>query len=217
MSQQINLFNPIFLKQKKVFTALAMAYALALLAAGALSVAYYGKHQIGALQKEAVATTALLAQKRARQEKVAAEFAPRQRSKELETQLAAAEAELKELEHVSGVLLRGEFGNTQGYSEYFKAFARQHVSGLWLTGISIEGAGNEVGVRGRALEPSLVPNFIGRLRNESIMQGKTFGSLQINRVTQAKLVAADGKAANPGGLAPFVEFSLQSAIDVVRE
>ena len=36
MSQQINLFNPIFLKQKKIFSAAAMAQALCVLLGGVL-------------------------------------------------------------------------------------------------------------------------------------------------------------------------------------
>lgn len=92
-------------------------------------------------------------------------------------------------------------GDTTGYAGYFKALARQNVSGLWLTGVSV--AGPDIGVRGRALEPALIPDYISRLTRESVMRGKTFGSLEIS---QAELANKDG-AAEP---APYVEFSLQS-------
>ena len=41
-------------------------------------------------------------------------------------------------------LKSGGIGNTKGYSEYFRAFARQSVSGLWLTGFDINGDGAQM-------------------------------------------------------------------------
>ena len=206
MTQQINLFNPIFLKQKKVFTTAAMGQALGVLLVGMLALAFYGKQNSASLQRQADAGATQLVAKQAQLAKANTEFAPRQKSRELELQLAQAEAELKALREVSGVLQRGELGNTSGYSEYFKALARQNVSGLWLTGVSITGAGTDIGVQGRALAPTLVPGYIGRLTHEQVMQGKTFGSLQISQ-PETKKAGSDAVEA-----APFVEFSLQSSM-----
>jgi hypothetical protein len=115
-----------------------------------------------------------------------------------------ARARLQALRDVSGVLDRGELGNTQGYSEYFKALARQNISGVWLTGVSISGAGAEIGVQGRALDAALVPAYLGRLTHEQVMRGKAFGSLKINQPASAKDA--------PAALAPYVEFSLESTL-----
>lgn len=208
MSQQINLFNPIFLKQKKVFSAKAMAEALGVLLAGGLALVMYGQQRVAVLEKDAAAAKAQLVLKEARQAMVNAEFAPRQPSRELETQIAQAEAQLRALHAVAGVLQRGELGNKTGYADYFKAFARQNVDGLWLTGVSIAGAGTDIGVRGRALEPTLIPGYIKRLTRESVLQGKSFASLNIS---QPQLKGADG-ATEPPAAVPFVEFSLQSGM-----
>jgi hypothetical protein len=203
VSQQINLFNPIFLKQKKVFTAVAMAQALGVLLAGALMVAFYARHNVAALQREADSGRERLAQREQRLAKVKVEFSPRQKSAALDAEIAEAEARLKALRDVSGVLERGELGNTSGYAEYFKALARQNIAGVWLTGVSISGAGNELGVQGRALDPALVPAYLGRLTHEQVMRGKAFGSLKIGQPAPGK----DG-AAPP----PYVEFSLESTL-----
>jgi len=204
VSQQINLFNPIFLQQKKIFTTATMARALGVLLAGGLLMVAYGRSSVAALEKEAAKTSALLVTRQAKLEQVNIEYAPRKKSVELETQLRQAKAELAALSEVAGILRRGELGNTDGYSGYFKALARQNVDGLWLTGVSIVGAGNDIGVRGRALDPALVPGYLGKLAREGIMQGKAFTSLQISQPAPAK--AGDGKPVT----APFVEFSLQS-------
>lgn len=199
MTQQINLFNPIFLKQKKIFSAGAMAQALCVLLAGVLAVAFQARQNVAALQSEADAGRDRLAQREERLNKVKADFAPRQKSAELDAQVAEAEAQIQALRNVAGVIERGELGNTRGYAEYFKALARQNPSGLWLTGVSISGAGNELAVQGRALDPALVPAYLGRLTHEPVMRGKAFGSLKISRAGARDVPAA-----------PFVEFSLDA-------
>jgi hypothetical protein len=207
MSQQINLFNPAFLQQKKVFTATAMAISLGVLALGLAAVGVAAKLRADSLQVQAKAGAAQLDKSRKRLASVTAEFAPRQQDPKLAEELALAQGELGDLKDVAGVIERGELGNTQGYAEYFRALARQSVDGLWLTGVSIAGAGLDIGVRGRAMDPALVPGFLGRLRNERVMQGKPVGSLQIGEPAPLK-VLKDGKETSAP--APYVEFSLQS-------
>ena len=209
MSQQINLYNPVFLQQKKIFSSRTMAAALLLLFAGVGALTLYGNMRLKALQKEADAGAAQLAQKEARLASVRTEFAPRVKSADVEAELAEVESQLAALREVSGVLARGELGNTQGYAEYFRAFARQHVDGLWLTGVSILGAGTEIGVRGRALDPQRVPGYLNRLTLEPILRGKAFGSLQISQGAAGTRTDDSGKT-TPAP-APWVEFSLQAA------
>lgn len=207
MSQQINLFNPIFLKQKKIFTAAHMAQTLGLVAAGALLLAVYGAVKTSELEKHAAAGKAAAAAAQARLAQVTGEFPPRQKSKELEAEVAHVQGELKSLREVQSVLERGELGNTAGYSEYWRAFARQSVSGVWLTGVTVVGAGKEIGLEGRALQPELVPGYIQRLTREAVLQGKTFGSLEISRPGATPAGTAGASAASAVG-APFVEFRM---------
>jgi len=208
MSQQINLFNPAFLQQKKLFTAAAMAIGLGALALGLAAVGVAEKVRVAGLQAQADRGAAQLERARTRLASVTAEFAPRRQDPRLAEEVAQAQGELGDLHEVAGVIERGDLGNSQGYAEYFRALARQSVDGLWLTGVRIAGAGLDIGVRGRALDPALVPGFLGRLRNERVMQGKPVGSLQIGEAAALK-VLRDGKESSAP--APYVEFSLQSA------
>lgn len=212
MSQQINLFNPIFLKQKKIFTAVHMAQTLGVLLLGALAIAAYGTVMTSDLEKHAAAGKAALAAREARLAEVVREFPPREKSKEMERELANKLAEVRALQDVQGVLQRGDIGNTAGYSEYFRAFARQNVHGVWLTGVNIVGAGKDIGMEGKALQPELVPGYIQRLTREAVLQGKTFGTLEIGR-PPAPAVAGGGaeSATTPAASqSPFVEFKLLS-------
>lgn len=208
MSQQINLFNPVFRRQKKIFSSKTMASALGVLVLGITALAVYGERQVATLEREAARGAERLAQKQASLASVTTEFAPRKKSAELAAELAQAEAQLAALERISGVLERGELGDTGGYSEYLRALARQSVDGLWLTGLSINGAGSEIGIRGRALDPAQVPGYIGRLTTETSLRGKSFASLRIDEAAPISQAGADGKMATVA--APYVEFILQA-------
>lgn len=225
MSQQINLFNPIFLKQKKVFTALPMAEALGVIVAGALLLTWYAGQRVADLERSAAAGKTLLADRERRLVEANKQFAPRQKSATIANDVAQAEAELRSLQQVESVLRDGTLGNAAGYAEYFRAFSRQNVNGLWLTGVSIVGAGNDIGVQGRAMQPTLIPAYIARLTSERVMHGKSFASLDISRpeaqpmpaaapppsATAAAGAAAPAAAPVPASTtAPFVQFSLQS-------
>jgi len=240
VSQQINLFNPIFLQQKKIFSTRTMAQALGVLVLGVTAMALYGNARVASLQQQADASAAQLKAREARLVAVNAEFPPRQKDPALAEAVAEAERQLGAMREVSAVLQRGELGNTRGYSEYFRALARQQVEGLWLTGLTINGAGTEIGVRGRALNPAAVPGYLTRLTREPVMQGKAFGSLQMSEgmrgpealpAASAAVTPAPDPAANPavnaaaagpaGSLAPaarapWVDFSLQSNSETPR-
>jgi hypothetical protein len=208
MSQQINLFNPVFLQKKKRFTAAAMAASLGVLMLGLAGLSVAAKLRLASLQAQAEQGAAQLERTQKRLASVSAEFTPRQQDPKLAEELSQAQGELVDLKDVAGVIERGELGDTAGYAEYFRALARQNVDGLWLTAVSIAGAGADIGVRGRAMDPALVPGYLGRLRNERVMQGKPVGSLQIGEAAALKTVRDGKETSTP---APYVEFSLQSS------
>jgi len=203
--QQINLFNELFEEQTQRFTARTMAIGAGALVLGLAGVGVYNSMRLADLQREAAAGAARLDKAQKRLASVNAEFAPRRQDPKLDGELADANAQLDALHRVSDTIKGGDLGNTQGYAEYFRALARQRVEGLWLTGVSVGGAGRDIGVRGRTLDPALVPGFLGRLRNEQVMQGVPVGSLQIGEAAAIKVAGKEGTVA-----APYVEFSLAS-------
>jgi hypothetical protein len=120
----------------------------------------------------------------------------------LQDELKRFEAEAAAQKEILDTLKTGVIGNTEGYSEYMRAFARQTLSGLWLTGFAIDSDGSQMSLNGAALNPSLVPTYIQRLSKEKAMKGKTFSYLQMQ---QPKTMPAQSAAKS------YVEFSMQSA------
>jgi hypothetical protein len=186
-----------------------MAAALGVLVLGLVGTGVYAKVRVTGLETRVARGEEQVRAAQKKLEAAAAEFAPRAKDGRLEAELAEAQAGHDALQRVADVIRRGDLGNTEGYAEYFRALARQSVDGLWLTGVTITGAGTEIGVRGRALDPALVPGYLARLRNERVLQGKPVGSMQIGQAAAVRVRGADGKDTDTP--APYVEFSLQSA------
>lgn len=209
MSQQINLFNPIFLKQKKYFSAVAMAQALGLILLGALLLSVYSRYQFSGISNAATNAAAQLTLTQAQLDKVTMEYAPRQKSQSLEANVNKMQAEVQSLQQVFDALEKGEIGNKDGYSAYLRAFAHQIGNGVWLTDFIIVGAGTEMGLQGRALRPELVPAYINRLKQEPIIRGKTFSTLAIQLPQEPVNAALPASAARAA--APYVEFNLHSS------
>ena len=215
MSQQINLFNPAFQPQKQVFTAATMALSLLVLVGGIAALASYGRMQTAGLEAQASAGAMQLERKQARLASVNLDFAPRQKNKDLDAEIAEAQAQLAALRDISRVIERGELGDTAGYAGYFKALARQSIAGLWLTGVSVSGGGRDIGIRGRTTDPATVPGYLARLTGEPLMQGKSFASLSISQPAKVDTAGADGKP--DVAAVPWVAFSLQSVPEEPRK
>ena len=211
MSQQINLFNPIFRKQKKYFSSVTMLQALGIICLACALLSVDALRRSRALQTQAAATDALLAARQQKLTEVRTQFAPRQKSPTLAAELKTAQEELAMLANAAATIEHGGFGDTRGFSGYFRAFARQSVDGLWLTGLDISANGAQLNVQGNTLQAELVPQYMHRLGAEPGMQGKAFLSLDIG--------AAPAQPAAPGAASPavlaraptYLSFKLQSS------
>lgn len=200
MSQQINLFNPVFLTQKKYFSVLTMLQALGMIVLGSVLFYGYALYQVAQMSKQTEDMDKRYAAEQARLINFANEFSPRRSSQLLEEQLKSLESQAAAQETLLNMLKSGAIGNTEGYSEYMRAFARQSVNGLWLTAFDITGDGAQMSLSGAVLNPQLVPVYIQRLGKERIMRGKTFATLQM----QQPKPEADKPVAR------YVEFKLRS-------
>lgn len=202
MSQQINLFNPVFLKQKKYFSVRAMLQALGLIVLGSAVFYGYAMYQVAQLSRQADEMGKRYTTEQTRLAKATREYALQQSGKKLEDELKQAEAQLAAQEIMLTLLKSGALGNTEGYSEYMRAFARQSINGLWLTAFDITGDGTQMSLSGAVVNPQLVPSYIQRLGRERVMHGKTFSTLQMQQPKK------DGDRLVPR----YVEFNLRSTV-----
>jgi Tfp pilus assembly protein PilN len=203
MSQQINLYNALFLKEEKHFSARTMAQALVAIAVGVLGLYGYGLFETRSAEKLAEQYRDQLATQRDQFAKFGSKIAPQAPSKALESDIARLESEIKARQATLQAFSTGELGNTAGFSEFFAAFGRQAMPGVWLTAVQIADSGNDLIVRGRVLRPELMPSYLRALNKEPMMRGR--------RVTEMKLAAKSPAApAKSPAIEPerFVEFIL---------
>lgn len=201
MSQQINLFNPLFLKQKKYFSSVTMLQALGLLLLGMVVFYGFALWQDRMLGRQALESTYAYEQQKLQFAKVTAELNPEKREAQLEQDLKSTEAAIASRQTLARQLQTGVLGNAIGYSEYLRAFARQTVQGLWLTSIQIVEGGDQLTLSGRALQADLVPVLIKRLKGESVLRGRPLDALAITR---------GGAGGEAGGVRGIVDFTVSS-------
>lgn len=204
MSQQINLFNPAFIKQRKYFSLLTMLQGLGLIVAGSLLFYGYAIYQVDELRKQSEESGKRYRAEEVRLARYAAEFSPQQANQALQDEVRRLEKRIADQAELIEIIKSGAVGNTTGYSEYMRAFSRQVAQGLWLTGFKVTGDAAQISLSGAAIAPDLLPAYIQRLSKESVMRGKTFSTLQMR---QPKVDTSQG------AIPRYVEFILHSGPD----
>lgn len=197
MAQQINLFNPIFLQQKKYFSAVAMLQALGLLLGGILAFYGYAVSESRALARVAADTRQQLQSQTGQVARLTREFSPEGASRLLAEEVERASARLKQREELLATLRAGGLGNTGGFSRYLAAFARQPVGGVWLTGFTLGGDEAELRLSGKVLHSDLVPAYIRVLNREEVMRGRRIAEMRLTAREEKEAPVTAAPGANP--------------------
>lgn len=208
MSQQINLYDATLRRRREWLTAAHLAAACGLLLAALGGWGTSARSEAQSLESEAAA---LAPRVKALQEQVQAmdkAIAVRKPDPRLEEELVAQRAFLATRSEVLDILKKGLGAEAAGFAEYLRGLARQTPSGLWLTGFSVASDGSAMEIRGRTLDPSLLPDYIQRLNAEKAFRGQAFSALQL------KAGGAPGPAAaeQAGAPAPGVDKAAAPAV-----
>jgi hypothetical protein len=204
VSQQINLYNPGLLPKPDFFTGKPILITLSALSL-TLVLAYGWTAWLAsrAVAREQLSSGSL-AQTQAEITRLSQEVSGRKPSAQLAAELEGIDSLLAGRNEVISVLKSGVLGDTKGVSEYFRAFARQSIDGLWLTGFTVVGAGNDISIEGRALRADLVPIYIQRLNREESLRGHGFATLSVR---PPPAISLSGETRETGD---FLEFHMAS-------
>lgn len=177
--QQINLYQPMFRKERKRFSALALLQiGLACLLLMAAIGLYFQWH----LQRLQVSEQSLASQHRHLEHTLAALrnsgedpalVALDQRIAGLETRVRQREALLEGISRLAH--------DRGGFAPFLQALSQQHVAGLWLTGVHLGANGHAVQLQGIAQEAGLIPRYLERLPEHPLLQGLDFQQVQVQR------------------------------------
>jgi hypothetical protein len=210
MRQQINLYNPAF-EEKRALMSLKGAVAGWVVIA-ALVVVFAGFQMISlrSVEQQERELARQVAAAQADAQRLGGEMASRRHDPRITEEVTRLEGEVSGRQEVMNILRSGGLGDTRGFSDHLKAFARQSFEGVWLTGLSIATAGRDVSIEGRALQAAYVPSYLKRLNGENAMQGHPFSELLIQEPVP-----------DPGAKTPvrpnYVEFKLTTKPDATAK
>lgn len=130
----------------------------------------------------------------------------------LRDRLERAQSQLKARKDIQTALQRGDLGSSQGFSEVMRAFARQTVAGVWLTGLRLENGGHDITLAGRTLNAEGVATLMKQLRAEPALRGRSIATMHLAPVPlPEKSDAIDADASQPVAVIPPVyEFQISS-------
>ena len=207
MPQQINLYNSAFEERRALLSWNSAVAGWLIVAVLVAAIATYQSVNVRSAEQRDRELAAQAASAQAETQRLASAVSSRKRDQRIIEEISRLETDLKGRQEVMNILQAGGLGNTRGFSDHLKAFARQSFEGVWLTGLSIATAGRDVSVEGRALQAAYVPGYLKRLNGESAMQGHPFSELVIQEP------APDPAAKTP--VRPnYVEFRLTTKPDV---
>ena len=181
MKQQINLYQPVFRKQKKVFSAIAMLQVSLIALSFFILTAGYSFLQLHRLQAQEVAATQNLDKIKDSIATIQARGKDETTAKLLGQEISRITSEIEQKQHISELLKQGAFTNTEGFTRHFEAIARQHVDGTWLTDIKIANGGSMLQLDGIAFSAELVPVYLEKLLQEKVFTGTAFNVVGLER------------------------------------
>ena len=175
-----------FRKERKLLSFRVLLQACAVVLVLLMSMYGYGVRQGAQMQADLQQLQTQLDRRMAQVEALATRLAQRKTDTSAAQELARLEQELAARRRVVEALTRVRDSYTRGVSGYMESFARQAPKGVWLTGFVVQAGGEALVIRGGALRPALVPDFLQGLAGEATLAGTHFGLLQIEREDSAR-------------------------------
>ncbi|MFZ4537988.1 hypothetical protein [Propionivibrio sp.] len=213
MSQQINLYEERLRPRHELAIARNLgvgALALLLLMTG---LALWADHDAQRKTAAAAVSQKQLADEQEQLNALVKTASLRRVSPALMDELGNVKALLSMRNEVMAVLDSGKLGKSTGSFAIMSGFSRQSQNGLWLTGFVATMGGEEIEIRGRLLDPAKLPDYVQRLRDEPVFQGRRFAALEMRDVEPVEQKTEQSQTDKPQTAAKmprFVEFVLRS-------
>lgn len=214
MAQQINLCTPIFLTQKRYFSAQAMLQALVvfLILGGGMAAYWVWTLQSfsNSLEQTIATNQSEISRMQAAIKARKAVGGPAEANRTQELQ--ARKAELKQREQLLEESQRGLFREGWGHSARMQLVAQSIPAQVWVT--EVKSDSNRLELVGRTLEPAALNDWVKRLAASPLMEGQSLSTVKVERATSTRFGALAGVGASDGGGPAAWTFSLVSTVRV---
>ena len=216
MSQQINLLLPA-LRPRFDWLALPVVAGVALVGLVLITImAALGQSSAANLRASEADIKSQLAATQQQVQVLGQSLAARQGDTSLDRQIAAARLALTQRQEVLAVIAKGDVTQGSTYSGLLQGFSRQTINGVWLVGFGF--ADKEIEIRGRLLDPALLPSYINRLNNEPAFAGRRFAALDMKGFDPADEKRTDAPSSERTRVpVRYTEFALRTELVVGQE
>lgn len=185
--QQVNLYQPIFRRQRHVFSAVTMLQSLGVVGVALMTIYFFGLWQVRGLETQVL-------ELEGREKAYSAQLArldpavSEHRRSEVERRLEELNATLFAQQRLIEVLREQPLGSVSGFSAQLAALGRRHSDGLWLEELRINGGTRSIELVGRSLDAGRVPAYLLRLSAEEALTGMRFDQFEIARTDGSRAV-----------------------------
>ena len=195
--QQVNLYQPILRREQRLFSARAMAGALAVLGAALGIIAAFAASRAIRIERD---VAVVIEQQAAGERRLDSSAGVLEHGASL-AELAANEqrlaAEIAGRERALTAL--GSEGAGVGFAARLEALARAHIEGLWLLRIVLSNGEGRISLQGATADPRRVPEFLAALRTEPGLGEVSFQSFEMRQAPpEERPAVALFRAAAPG-------------------
>ena len=184
MHQQINLFQPVFRKQQKVFSATTLTQIAAAVLVLLLAILGHVRWTLASMERSADALQQQHDNIRKQIESLEAAY----QTPDTEALDAEIEQLMSDIEQRNGLLAQFEqlvLEHRSGFAGQFRALAEQHVPGLWLEGVTVNGEG-QIEIRGITLDAKLVAVYLQHLEKRQGLSETPFKTVSMERIAVDK-------------------------------
>jgi len=181
MHQQVNLYQPIFREQDKLFSAARMGIGLGVFALGLVGITGFLWWRTSHLE---TLLTEIKAQELAHQrlvDRVTALMDQGETQAQIEQRLRLMAGELDRRQQALRYLHSDAMGVRSGFADRMEALARQQLEGLWLRGALFTADAGRMTLTGRTTNAELVPLYLARLANEPALAGTKLELMEIRQ------------------------------------
>ena len=176
MHQQINLFQPLFRKQHKVFSASTLVLLLAIFG--------HVRWTLAGMERSAEA----LQQQHEHIRKQISSLEAAYQTADTDALDVEIEQLMADIDQRNSLLVQFDLLLVQhrsGFARQFRALAEQHVPGLWLEGVTVNGEG-QIEIRGITLDAKLVPVYLQHLQKRPGLSETPFETVSMQRIAADK-------------------------------
>ena len=189
MQQQINLFQPIFRKERKILSFAALIQISGIFITALVVLYGLGLWQNSRINKELAGLKKQHDERIAMLERVSRKVSKLSGDVTVDEEVARLEAELAAERYIVSLLSKdktgkaknGKSGEAVGFSQYLEIFSRRVVQGMWISQFSVYDGGDHMLIKGGALSADLLPKFLQGLSAEPLLNGMEFRVLQMSR------------------------------------